>query len=141
MRSGDLESKDTKLVIRISQADIEEIDEFIERNPRFSNRSEFIRHATMDYIARSRAGIIEPQNNGINVKIDRAFQRAIQKLVSEGLFSSVDDFITAVLQESLKTGLVRRMIQDKQEQYRSLLGQLGKDLDTDSELEHGGIDK
>ena len=53
-----MKEKNEKLTLRISDEELKEIDSFLSTNVNFTNRSEFIRFATMEYIANQRIGII-----------------------------------------------------------------------------------
>ena len=75
-RQTRLENKDTKLTIRITESEVEEIDSFLKGNPRFSSRSEFIRFAALDYVAQNRIKILGPNE----VSLSPALPMAINAL-------------------------------------------------------------
>ncbi|MGC8609377.1 MAG: ribbon-helix-helix domain-containing protein, partial [Thermoplasmata archaeon] len=55
-------NKDVKLTIRISEDEIKEIDEFLNTNQEFGSRSEFIRHAALEFIGGKRVSLVNDTN-------------------------------------------------------------------------------
>lgn len=113
-----MDSKDTKLTIRISEGDLEEIDEFLNRNPRFGSRSEFIRHSAMEYIAQSRVGIIGSQET--SVKLDKLMEETLYMAIEKGFFKSINDAIFEIIELARSNGLVSKLIRDKISEYTDL---------------------
>ncbi len=118
------ESKDTKLTLRISEEDLAEIDEFLEVNPRFGSRSEFIRHSAMDYIARSRVGIVEEQNSG--VKLSKNLDIILGSVIEKGFFKTRDEVIEELLKTAIDSGVLRRVIEQRIKSYNSIMNDLKK---------------
>ena len=118
------ESKDTKLTLRISEDDLAEIDEFLEVNPKFASRSEFIRHSAMDYIARSRVGVVEEQNSG--VKLSSNLDNIISSVIERGFFKTRDEVIEELLKTAIDSGVLRRVIEQRIKSYNSIMNDLKK---------------
>ena len=118
------DNKDTKLAIRISEEDLKEIDEFLSTNPRFGSRSEFIRHSVLDYISRTRIGIVDPGETGI--RLSKNMDAIISTLVQRGFFKTKDEVIEVLLEDSVKSGDLHKIIEAKMLSYNSLLEDLDK---------------
>ncbi len=119
-----LENKDTKLTLRISEEDLSEIDEFLDTNPRFGSRSEFIRHSVLDYISRTRIGIIDSGEMGI--KLSKNMDKMISMVVQKGFFKTKDEVIEELLENSVKTGELHKIIEDKMNSFTSIMNDLDK---------------
>ena len=126
------DNKDTKLAIRISQEDLKEIDEFLNTNPRFGSRSEFIRHSVLDYISRTRIGIVDPGETGI--RLSKNMDAIISTLVQRGFFKTKDEVIEVLLEDSVKSGDLHKIIEAKMLSYNSLLEDLDKFEDLQERL-------
>lgn len=119
-----LENKDTKLTLRISEEDLSEIDEFLNTNPRFGNRSEFIRHSVLDYISRTRIGVIDSGEMGI--KLSKNMDKMISMVVQKGFFKTKDEVIEELLENSVKKGELQKIIEDKMNSFTSIMNDLDK---------------
>ncbi len=119
-----LENKDTKLTLRISEDDLSEIDEFLDTNPRFGSRSEFIRHSVLDYISRTRIGVIDSGEMGI--KLSKNMDKMISMVVQKGFFKTKDEVIEELLENSVKTGELHKIIEDKMNSFTSIMNDLDK---------------
>ena len=126
------DNKDTKLAIRISEEDLKEIDEFLNTNPRFGSRSEFIRHSVLDYISRTRIGIVDPGETGI--RLSKNMDAIISTLVQRGFFKTKDEVIEVLLEDSVKSGDLHKIIEAKMLSYNSLLEDLDKSEDLQERL-------
>ena len=119
-----LENKDTKLTLRISEEDLSEIDEFLNTNPRFGSRSEFIRHSVLDYISRTRIGIVDQGETGI--KLSKNMDRIISSVVLKGFFKTKDEVIEEMLENAVKTGELHKIIKEKMDSFASIMSDLEK---------------
>lgn len=119
-----LESKDTKLTLRISEEDLSEIDEFLNTNPRFGSRSEFIRHSVLDYISRTRIGVIDQGETGI--RLSKNMDRILSSVVQKGFFKTKDEVIEELLESAVKTGELHNILEDKMESFASIMSDLEK---------------
>jgi Arc/MetJ-type ribon-helix-helix transcriptional regulator len=117
-RLNRLEGKDTKLTIRISEADLEEIDEFLQKNSSFGSRSEFIRHASIDFISKSRAQFVEPSETNVNV--NRKLMETLNLAVGKGYFSSISSALGEIINYSTEKGIISELIAKRRQEYRNL---------------------
>lgn len=124
--------KDTKLTIRISEDDIQEIDEYLNTNPRFGSRSEFIRHAAIEYIAQSRIAFAEAPKS--ELKLDKIMEETIGIAVEKGFFNSREDAIIEILNQARKKGMITEIIREKGEEYKSIREELFKITTYDESL-------
>ena len=134
-----MEGKDTKLTIRISEADLEEIDEFLQRNSSFGRRSEFIRHASIDFISKSRAKFIEPSET--NVNINRQLLETLNLAVGKGYFSSISSALGEIINYSTEKGIVSELIKKRRQEYRNLAESVSDIFGEESDLENGVKDQ
>ncbi|MEM0140070.1 MAG: ribbon-helix-helix domain-containing protein [Ferroplasma sp.] len=99
--------KNEKLTIRISDDELQEIDSFLSTNNSFTNRSEFIRMAVLEYISFKRVGIIN--KNGM--KMEPAIEKAVSKIVAAGYFKSVESAYTEIIREAWKQNIVSGLLE------------------------------
>ncbi len=119
-----LDNKDTKLTLRISEEDLAEIDEFLNTNPRFGSRSEFIRHSVLDYISKTRIGFVDQGETGI--RLSKNMDRIISSVVQKGFFKTKDEVIEELLENAVKSGELHKIIEDKMESFASIMNDLEK---------------
>ncbi len=119
-----LDNKDTKLTLRISEEDLAEIDEFLNTNPRFGSRSEFIRHSVLDYISKTRIGFADQGETGI--RLSKNMDRIISSVVQKGFFKTKDEVIEELLENAVKTGDLHKIIKDKMDSFASIMNDLEK---------------
>ncbi len=119
-----VDNKDTKLTLRISEDDLSEIDEFLNTKPRFGSRSEFIRHSVLDYITRTRIGVLDSSETGI--KLSKNMDKMISMVVQKGFFKTKDEVIEELLENSVKTGELHKIIEEKMQSFNSIMNDLEK---------------
>ena len=119
-----LENKDTKLTIRISDEDIREIDDFLSTNPRFGSRSEFIRHSVLDYISRTRIGLVD--QDGTELKLSKNLDTIITNAVQRGFFKSREEVVEALLERAMKSNFLHDILSEKMDSYSSVIDDLEK---------------
>ena len=119
-----LDNKDTKLTLRISEEDLTEIDEFLNTNPRFGSRSEFIRHSVLDYISKTRIGFADQGETGI--RLSKNMDRIISSVVQKGFFKTKDEVIEELLENAVKTGELHKIIKEKMDSFASIMNDLEK---------------
>lgn len=119
---GHLSQRDNKITLRISEDDLKEIDTFLDKNPRFGSRSEFLRHAAVEFMSQLRIGIVD--TSGINLKIDKVLLKTLQAAKDKGFFYSVEDAIVDIANQAMSNGLVTSMIKEKVEQYKNIQKQM-----------------
>lgn len=131
--------QDTKVTLRISEEDLAEIDSFLEKNPRFGSRSEFMRHAAVEYMSQLRIGIIDTSN--INLKLDKVLLKTLQSAKDKGFFYSIEDAVVDIANQAMVSGLVMKIIKDKVDQYKNIQREMADldnfDLEKDNEIEKG----
>ena len=129
-----MEGKDTKLTIRISEADLEEIDEFLQKNSSFGSRSEFIRHASIDFISKSRAQLLEPSDTNVNV--NRKLLETLNLAVGKGYFSSISSALGEIINYSTEKGIISELIAKRREEYKNLAQSVSDLFMDDSNMEN-----
>ncbi len=134
-----LDNKDTKLTIRISEDDLKEIDEFLDSNPRFGSRSEFIRHSVLDYISRTRIGIVDQSETGI--RLSKIMESVISRTVQKGFFKTREEVIEALLERAMRNNALHEILSEKSRSLTSVLEDLEKFDTLEGKLDDGGIKK
>ncbi len=132
-----LNQQDTKITLRISEEDLAEIDMFLEKNPRFGSRSEFMRHAAVEYMSQLRIGILDTSD--INLKLDKVLLKTLQSAKEKGFFYSIEDAVVDIANQAMASGLVMKLIKDKVDQYKNIQREMADlenfDLTKERELE------
>ncbi len=134
-----MEGKDTKLTIRISEADLEEIDEFLQKNSSFGSRSEFIRHASIDFISKSRAQFVEPSETNVNVS--RKLLETLNLAIGKGYFSSISSALGEILNYSTEKGIISELIIKRRQEYRNLAESVSDIFMDEPDLKKGTKDQ
>ena len=134
-----MEGKDTKLTIRISEADLEEIDEFLQKNSSFGSRSEFIRHASIDFISKSRAQFVEPSETNVNVS--RKLLETLNLAIGKGYFSSISSALGEILNYSTEKGIISELITKRRQEYRNLAESVSDIFMEEPDLKKGTKDQ
>ncbi len=85
-----------RISLRLESEDLEILDEFIERHPEYSNRSNLARVAIREYIETSDG--INPKTRSLGeheviVKLPKALYNALSTLVDKGFFDSIGEVI------------------------------------------------
>jgi len=91
--------QDEKITIRISRDILEDIDEFLERNPTLGNRSEFLRNLAVEYIAKSRSNVQVQTPEVVCVQIPGAIREPLSESVDLGFFNNLSEALTVVINE------------------------------------------
>ncbi len=100
-----------KISLRVSDEDLEVIDSFIARHD-FSNRSEFLREAALDYIDR----YTEPKGQEEvpeRIKLPKKLKNSICYLIKMGHYSNWQDAIHELVRE----GLLKEDVKKLEDQY------------------------
>jgi|GEM_PF-6764611 Arc/MetJ-type ribon-helix-helix transcriptional regulator len=109
--------QDEKITIRISKESLAEIDEFLESRQDLGTRSEFIRSACLRYIQQSRMGQ-DTKNGKVCVKLRGLTEKWLEKSVSMGLYSDLEDAVSSIITEFESDGSFARVIERKLEKFR-----------------------
>ena len=102
--------KEEKVTIRISEADLLEIDQYLEVHQSYGSRSEFIRTAVFDFMNR---GIVTPMAEGAEVQLDGTTLDTLYKAVERGFFNNINEAISIVLNEASSEGIINNIIKRK----------------------------
>ncbi len=85
-----------RISLRLESEDLEILDEFIERHPEYSNRSNLARVAIREYIETSDDANPKTRSLGereVIVKLPRALYSALSTLVDKGFFDSIGEAV------------------------------------------------
>ncbi len=131
--------KDVKLTIRISEDELNEIDEYLNTNQEFGSRSEFIRHAALEYIGKKRVSLI---NTPQDIDLDENSKIIIKTVIEKGFFKDANDVISAVLRENLESNILK-IIKKRSRNFNDIMEKLdefGKKVDDyhESKIGRGG---
>jgi len=116
------DSKDIKITLRISEDDLDEIDSFLESNPRYGSRSEFLRNCALNYI--SNKSVRNKGSNSDSVAISRKQRELIEKMVDLGYYSSEEEAIKSIIEYVFDNGMIKTIFEDRINKY----GQIEKSL-------------
>ncbi len=106
-----------KLTIRIAEDDLLYIDEFLERQPQFGSRSEFIRKVVFDFIENSDK--LSTTLTADNVKLSPSMEDTITKAVERGLFVDHMDAVNTLIREAEKRRLLLDLIQERSDNKKA----------------------
>ncbi|GEM_PF-5681136 len=87
-----------KITIRISREDLDSIDEFLERNHRYGSRSEFFRKLASDFVSNSNRHLVHLSDT-VCIKIPRSINNLLSAAVEKGIFNSVSESISIILND------------------------------------------
>jgi len=108
----------TRLTIRLSDVELDEIDDFIARHPDYRNRSEFIRRALMDYIKMADRGLLK--ESGMKVEMEDRILDILEDYVDYKYFKDMSDLITYVLRVLVSNGQLARILKSYTQGLSSL---------------------
>ena len=108
----------TRLTIRLSDVEIDEIDDFLARHPEYRNRSEFIRNALMSYIKMADRGLLKEK--GMKVEVEDRVLDILEEYVDYKYFRDMGDLITYVLRILVSNGELARILKSYTEGLSSL---------------------
>jgi Arc/MetJ-type ribon-helix-helix transcriptional regulator len=112
------DSKDTKITLRISDEDLDEIDSFLDDNSSFGNRSEFLRNCALDFIHNKRAYHKQESNNSIS--LSKKQEEFIERMIKNGYYSNREDAIRSIIEYIFDSGFIRKIFEDKIEKYQEI---------------------
>ncbi|MGP6293935.1 ribbon-helix-helix domain-containing protein [Caldiplasma sukawensis] len=111
MKKMNQESKDNKINLRISEEDLEIIDEFIEENPQVGTRSEFLRNCALSYIKEKQSGLKGRDDGGITVYLPAKLKNYLKKLGNSGFYRDVSDVILDIIYMSFDNGTMSKILE------------------------------
>lgn len=112
-----------KITLRISRDNLDEIDEFLGRNPRYGSRSEFLRNLAIDFIAKTRVQMIQSDET-VCVKLPSSIDGWINQAVNMGIFNSTSEAVGIILNDLDASGKLLEIIANRfklEEQKREIL--------------------
>ncbi len=112
-----------KISLRVADEDLEIIDSFIARHD-FSNRSEFLRKAALDFIKRYNPPIGQKEIPK-NITLPTQIKNNIQYLINMGHYNDWQDAIHELVRE----GLLKEDIQKLKSQYDTV-GELSSKVES-----------
>ncbi len=110
--------KGTRLTIRLSDVEIDEIDDFLARHPEYRNRSEFIRTALMSYIKMADRGLLNEK--GMKVEMEDRILQVLEDYVDYKYFKDMGDLITYVLRILVSNGELANILKSYTQGLSSL---------------------
>ncbi len=123
-----MKEKNEKLTLRISDDELEEIDNFLSTNVNFTNRSEFIRFATMEYITNQRIGIITKNNS---VHTEPIIEKTLSKAVNSGYFKSLESAYEEIINEAWRKNLISLLINMRIKEMEKIQKTMGNEVKYD----------
>ncbi len=108
----------TRLTIRLSDVEIDEIDDFLARHPEYRNRSEFIRTALMSYIKMADRGLLNEK--GMKVEMEDRILQVLEDYVDYKYFKDMGDLITYVLRILVSNGELANILKSYTQGLSSL---------------------
>jgi len=99
---------DTKVTLRISQVELDAIDDFLVRHPEYKTRSDFIRYAVMNTIQQ-----MEKEQFGIeivHVRLNKMVLNILSDMVDLGLFLDLDNAVNYFLNRSVQSSKLNEEI-------------------------------
>ncbi|MGC8663055.1 MAG: hypothetical protein ACP5SF_00550 [Thermoplasmata archaeon] len=110
---------DTKISLRISQVELDNIDDFLVRHQEFKTRSDFIRYATMKQLELMEKGQ-QLDEEIVPIKINKKFKLIFSDLVDINLFSSIDEAVNFFLERSVQTNKMNEELSTLMQGFVSL---------------------
>ncbi len=98
----------TRVTIRLSDVELDEIDDFLARHPEYRSRSELIRNALMTYIKMSDRGMFS--ESGMKLEIEDRILTVLEDYVDYKYFRDMGDLITYVLRVLVSNGELARIL-------------------------------
>ncbi len=99
---------DTKVTLRISQVELDAIDDFLVRHPEYKTRSDFIRYAVMNTIQQ-----LEKAQFGseiVQVRLSKMVLNILSDMVDLGLFLDLDNAVNYFLNRSVQSNRLNEEI-------------------------------
>ncbi|SMD31181.1 ribbon-helix-helix domain-containing protein [Picrophilus oshimae] len=124
--------KTTKITLRISEEELNEIDDFLERNPQYGSRSEFLRHSALNFINSQRVFLVNDDNA---IHIAKRFENFFKMAVDNGYFTSIESAVNEVIENAMREELLLKMINAKKGGLKSLEKALKDDMEVDREYD------
>ena len=111
------ETKDIKITLRISEDDLDQIDSFLEENPKFGNRSEFLRNCALESISRTLNVRGEGQGD---LKLTERESIIIEKMIKMGYYYNREDAVRSIVDYCFDTGIIKAIFEDKINRFNQI---------------------
>ena len=104
---------ETRITLRVSDVEMEEINDFLARHPEFQNRSQLIRQAVMEYIKYADRGGFKQREKETEIYIQResTVVRYLSEMVKAGYFTTVDEAVMYILWSVINDGTIVSILQ------------------------------
>jgi Arc/MetJ-type ribon-helix-helix transcriptional regulator len=99
-----------RITLRLEQKNLELIDEFLQSNPSYKNRSQLCRDAVQAFIESVTQG-----GNTVQIRVPRYYLELIDHLVGQGYFLSREHAIVRAIEEWFDKDRVREITEHRQE--------------------------
>ncbi len=99
---------DTRISLRITDVELDEMDDFLARHPEYQNRSQLIRTAVMEYMKMVDRGALK--NQGVRVDIRDRLLMVLEDYVEYRYFSSVEEIINYVMKTIVREGILENIL-------------------------------
>lgn len=101
-----------KITLRISRENLDEIDEFLTRNPRYGSRSEFLRNVAIDFIAKTRVQMIQ-DGETVCIKLPASIDTWISTAVNKGIFNNINEAVGIIINDLDASGKLLEIIEKR----------------------------
>ncbi len=106
---------DTKITLRISQVELDAIDDFLVRHPEYKTRSDFIRYAVMNTIQQ-----LEKAQFGeevVHVRLSKMVLNVLSDMVELGMFLDLDNAVNYFLNRSVQSNRLNEEVSSMVQGY------------------------
>ncbi len=95
---------DTRISLRVTDMELEEIDDFLARHPEFQNRSQLIRTALMEYMKLVERGMY--RDTGIKIEMKDRLTTMLEEYVDYRYFHSLEELVNFVWKTIVREGVL-----------------------------------
>lgn len=110
---------DTKISLRISQVELDNIDDFLVRHPEFKTRSDFIRYAAMKQLELMEKGQ-QMDEELVAIRLNRKIKAIFSDLVEQNLFVNLDETVNFFLERAVQSNKISEELSALMHGYSSL---------------------
>lgn len=110
---------DTKISLRISQVELDNIDDFLVRHPEFKTRSDFIRYAAMKQLELMEKGQ-QMDEELVAIKLNKKIKAIFSDLVEQNLFVNLDETVNFFLERAVQSNKISEELSSLMHGYSSL---------------------
>lgn len=110
---------DTKISLRISQVELDNIDDFLVRHPEFKTRSDFIRYAAMKQLELMEKGQ-QMDEELVAIRLNKKIKAIFSDLVEQNLFVNLDETVNFFLERAVQSNKISEELSSLMHGYSSL---------------------